>query len=171
MQTVLVHEADTPFGPIFLAGIDGALCRVSVPGETLGDLIGWLERRLPLPDIAPADGALDAAAEAIAGFLEDGHPLPEIPVRLLGTPFQQAVWQAVLHIPYGETRSYVDIARQIGRPSAPRAVGAANAVNPLPFVVPCHRVLGADGTIKGFPGGIVTRRLLLELEGWSPRVG
>jgi methylated-DNA-[protein]-cysteine S-methyltransferase len=85
-------------------------------------------------------------------------------MHLLGTPFQRAVWQAVLEIPYGETRSYADIARSIGHPLASRAVGAANAVNPLPFVVPCHRVIGADGTIKGFPGGRVTRAMLLQLE-------
>ena len=163
---VRLHECETRFGPVHLAATDAGLCRVTVPGETLGDLIAWLERRLPAADIAPADGALDAEAFAIAAFLEDGTPLPPMPVHLLGTPFQRAVWQAVLEIPYGETRSYADIAHSIGHPLAPRAVGAANAVNPLPFVVPCHRVIGADGTIKGFPGGIVTRKLLLELEGW-----
>ena len=161
---VAVEEAATPFGSVFLAATDTGLCRVTVPGETLSDLFAWLERRLPSADISSADGALAAEARAIAAFLEDGEPLPPIPVHLLGTPFQRAVWEAVLEIPYGETRSYADVARQIGHPLASRAVGAANAVNPLPFVVPCHRVIGADGTIKGFPGGIVTRGMLLDLE-------
>ena len=168
---VAVEECATPFGPVFLAATDAGLCRVTVPGETLGDLIAWLERRLPTADVAPADGVLAAEARAVAAFLEDGEPLPPLPVHLLGTPFQRAVWQAVLEIPYGETRSYAEIARQIGHPLASRAVGAANAVNPLPFVVPCHRVIGADGTIKGFPGGIVTRGMLLKLEGGRTRSG
>ena len=168
---VILQDCATPFGPVFLARTEQGLCRVTVPGETLGDLIAWVERRLPAADIAPADGALADDARAIADFLEDGEPLPPLPVHLLGTAFQRAVWRAVLEIPYGETRSYADIARQIGHPLASRAVGAANAVNPLPFVVPCHRVIGADGTIKGFPGGIVTRAMLLDLEGRRMRCG
>jgi O-6-methylguanine DNA methyltransferase len=168
---VIFEEHDTRFGPILIAASDAGLCRVTVPGESLGDLISWLERRLPAADITPADGALASEGRAIAAFLEDGEPLPQLPMHLLGTPFQCAVWRAVLEIPYGETRSYADIARSIGHPLAPRAVGAANAANPLPFVVPCHRVIGADGAIKGFPGGVVTRAMLLELEGRRVRPG
>ena len=82
-----------------------------------------------------------------------------------GTPFQLAVLQALQTIPHGETRSYLDIARQIDRPSAVRAVGAANGHNPLPIVIPCHRVIGADGSLTGFGGGLDTKRFLLELEG------
>jgi methylated-DNA-[protein]-cysteine S-methyltransferase len=165
---VTVDTADTPYGPVFLAATERGLCRVTIPGETFDTLIAWVERRVPSPDIAPTEGALADQAASIAAFLDDGAPLPPTPVDLIGTPFQRAVWQAVLDIPYGRTRSYVDIAHQIGFPRASRAVGAANAVNPLPFVVPCHRVIGADGTIKGYPGGIITRAMLLELEGWSP---
>ncbi len=168
---VTVDTAGTRFGPIYLAATERGLCRVTIPGEDFDTLIAWLERRVPAADIAPAEGAHAEPAAAIAGFLEDGEALPPMPVDLIGTPFQRAVWQAVLDIPYGQTRSYVEIANQIGFPRAPRAVGAANAVNPLPFIVPCHRVIGADGTIKGFPGGIVTRSMLLELEGWSPPGG
>jgi methylated-DNA-[protein]-cysteine S-methyltransferase len=162
---ITVDQTDTPYGPIFLAATERGLCRVTIPGETFDTLLAWLDRRLPAPDIAQADGALADEAAAIAAFLDDGAPLPPMPLDLIGTPFQRAVWQAVLEIPYGETRSYVDIAHQIGYPRAARAVGAANAVNPLPFVVPCHRVIGADGTIKGYPGGVITRTMLLELEG------
>jgi methylated-DNA-[protein]-cysteine S-methyltransferase len=169
--SVIVRECETRFGPVLLAASDEGLCRITVPGETLGDLIVWVERRLPAADIAPANDALAAEAEAIAAFLEDGEPLPPIPVQLLGTPFQVEVWRAVRAIPYGETRSYADIAREIGHPLASRAVGAANAVCPLPFVIPGHRVIGADGTIKGFSGGIVTRAMLLELEARRMRGG
>jgi methylated-DNA-[protein]-cysteine S-methyltransferase len=81
-----------------------------------------------------------------------------------GTEFQKACWRALQRIPYGETRSYADIAREIGRPAAVRAVGAANGANPIPIVIPCHRVVGSNGSLTGFGGGIETKRWLLALE-------
>ena len=85
-----------------------------------------------------------------------------------GTPFQREVWSALTDIPYGETVSYSELARRIGRPAASRAVGAANGKNPLPIVVPCHRVIGANGSLTGFGGGLAIKRRLLELEAGSP---
>lgn len=89
----------------------------------------------------------------------------DLPLDLNGTPFQQKVWAALLTIPYGQTRSYSEIARQIGHPSAYRAVGAANGRNPLSIVVPCHRAIGANGSLTGFAGGLEIKRKLLALEG------
>jgi methylated-DNA-[protein]-cysteine S-methyltransferase len=86
-----------------------------------------------------------------------------------GTAFQLEVWQALRDIPYGETWSYADIARRLDRPTATRAVGAANGRNPLPIVVPCHRVIGADGSLTGFSGGLAIKQALLELEGALPQ--
>ncbi len=86
------------------------------------------------------------------------------PIRAHGTPFQQEVWRALQNIPYGETRTYGQIAAQIGRPKAVRAVGMANHRNPLPIVVPCHRVVGADGSLTGYAGGLGIKTLLLRLE-------
>ena len=86
-----------------------------------------------------------------------------------GTPFQQAVWNALKEIPYGETRSYGEIARQIGHPRASRAVGQANNRNPLPIVVPCHRVIGASGALTGYAGGLDIKVRLRELERHTPR--
>jgi methylated-DNA-[protein]-cysteine S-methyltransferase len=83
----------------------------------------------------------------------------------VGTPFQQTVWQALLGIPFGETRSYGELARQIGRPSAARAVGAANGKNPVSIIAPCHRVVGSSGELTGFAGGLAAKELLLRLEG------
>jgi methylated-DNA-[protein]-cysteine S-methyltransferase len=88
----------------------------------------------------------------------------DLPLAPVGTPFQLEVWEALRAIPYGQTRSYADIARSIGRPKACRAVGAANGANPLPIVVPCHRVVGSDGSLTGFGGGVEVKRALLELE-------
>lgn len=84
-----------------------------------------------------------------------------------GTPFQRAVWDALRTIPFGQTRSYAEIARQIGRPTAVRAVGAANGRNPLSIVTPCHRVIGTDGRLTGFAGGLDRKAFLLRLEGWA----
>ena len=89
----------------------------------------------------------------------------DLPLAPVGTPFQRAVWNALAAIPWGALRSYADIARAIERPTAVRAVGAANGRNPLPIVVPCHRVIGSNGTLTGFAGGLDIKRQLLELEG------
>lgn len=88
----------------------------------------------------------------------------DIPLRLHGTPFQQQVWAALREIPYGETRSYKDIALAVGRPKACRAVGMANNRNPIFIIVPCHRVIGADGSLVGYGGGLDMKRALLDLE-------
>jgi O-6-methylguanine DNA methyltransferase len=95
-----------------------------------------------------------------------GSPNPfTIPLDMQGTPFQMSVWHALLEIPRGETRSYADIARAIGKPAAVRAVGLANSANHLAIIVPCHRVIGADGRLTGYGGGIDNKRWLLEHEG------
>ena len=93
-----------------------------------------------------------------------------VPLSMHGTPFQMAVWAALRAIPYGETRSYGELARRIGRPGACRAVGMANHVNPLPILVPCHRVVGADGHLTGYAGGLDVKKYLLELEGVHVKV-
>jgi len=89
----------------------------------------------------------------------------ELPLSAKGTPFQQNVWKALAIIPYGKTMSYSQIAEAIGQPRAVRAVGAANGANPIPIVIPCHRVIGANGKLTGFGGGLQNKELLLELEG------
>src|SRR3546814_10405807 len=92
----------------------------------------------------------------------------DLPLKPIGTAFQREVWSTLAEIPYGQTWSYGDVARRIGKPQAVRAVGAANGRNPIPIVVPCHRVIGADGSLTGFGGGLPAKQLLLTLEGWMP---
>jgi methylated-DNA-[protein]-cysteine S-methyltransferase len=95
----------------------------------------------------------------------------DLPVSFSGTAFQQEVWSALQQIPFGKTVSYSHIANRIGRPKAVRAVGAANGANPIPIVIPCHRVIGANGNLTGFGGGLPNKELLLELEGaWNDRL-
>ncbi|MDI9239142.1 methylated-DNA--[protein]-cysteine S-methyltransferase [Lysobacter sp. LF1] len=93
----------------------------------------------------------------------------DLPLAPRGTPFQQHVWRTLADIPYGETISYSQLAHRVGRPTAVRAVGAANGRNPLPLVLPCHRVIGSDGSLTGFGGGLPTKEFLLTMEGALPR--
>ncbi len=119
------------------------------------------------------DGARDEVLRACAAQLREyfagRRTTFDLPLDAVGTPFQQQAWRALRDIPYGETRSYAQQAEAMGRPSAVRAVGAANARNPHTIVVPCHRVLGADGALTGFASGLRNKRRLLELEGALPR--
>lgn len=104
------------------------------------------------------------AAKQLYEYLEGKRKAFDIPIRLEGTPFQKAVWQALLRIPYGETMTYGEIADRIGNPKAARAVGMANNRNPVAVFVPCHRVIGADGGLVGYASGLVIKRWLLDLE-------
>jgi O-6-methylguanine DNA methyltransferase len=110
---------------------------------------------------------LARTSHRIVEYLNGARREFDLPLDLRGTEFQRRVWATVAGIPYGETRTYADIARAIGKPKAVRAVGAANGANPLPLVVPCHRVLGSDGSLTGYGGGLDVKRQLLEMESQS----
>jgi methylated-DNA-[protein]-cysteine S-methyltransferase len=114
------------------------------------------------------DAILSLAAKQLSEYFAGKRTAFDLPLAPQGTVFQQAVWKTLAAIPYGELRSYSDIARQIGKPKAVRAVGAANGKNPLPIIVPCHRVIGRDGSLTGFSGGIEMKSRLLQMEGSLP---
>ena len=114
---------------------------------------------------ATATMTLTRLAEQLAEYFAGSRTQFDVPLDPVGTEFQQQAWLALREIPFGQTRSYAEQARAIGRPSAVRAIGAANGRNPLTIVVPCHRVIGADGTLTGFAGGLHRKRALLEHEG------
>ena len=161
MSTIHFRHIDSPVGLLTIAASDAGLHAIEFPGDS--DPLprqGWRATDHPL--LQRAQAQLD---EYFAG-LRRGFDLPLAPQ---GTPFQRQVWFALATIPYGQTRSYAQIAAQLQRPTATRAVGAANGRNPLPIVLPCHRVIGADGSLTGFSGGLPTKRFLLELEGVLPR--
>ncbi len=105
----------------------------------------------------------EAKSQLIA-YLNNETKYFDLSLAPIGTPFQQAVWQALLRIPYGEVRSYRWVAEQVGNPKAVRAVGGANARNPIPVIIPCHRVIGADGSLTGFGGGLNVKQALIDLE-------
>ena len=148
---------DSPIGRLLLAGRAGALSLIyfmSGPGRMTPDP-AWQEDPRPF---AEARRQLEAY---FAGRLE----VFDLPLALDGTPFQVKVWRAVAEIPYGQTRAYGDVARRIRRPSAVRAVGAANGANPIAIVVPCHRIIGSGGSLVGYGGGLERKRWLLQHEG------
>ena len=147
----------SPVGTLLLTAEDGRLRGISFPGERAAQTIGrdWCE------DPAPFEETV-AQLEAYFRGARDAFDLPLAPV---GTPFQLTVWEALQTIPLGETMTYGALAARIGKPTASRAVGAANGANPLPIVIPCHRVIGADGSLIGFGGGVEIKRWLLDHEG------
>ncbi len=147
---------DTPIGELLIAGEDGALSMIGFPKGSM--------RREPEPDWIFNENQLADACEQLTEYFAGERRDFDIPLKLSGTEFQVSVLEALQEIPYGETASYGEIAKQIGRPKAVRAVGAANGRNPIPIVVPCHRVIGSTGDLTGFGGGLDTKEALLRLE-------
>jgi methylated-DNA-[protein]-cysteine S-methyltransferase len=116
------------------------------------------------PDWREAGEPFAAVRAQLADYFAGARTAFDLPLELDGSPFQRRVWRALQEIPYGETTSYGELARRIGIPSAARAVGVANCHNPVAVIVPCHRVIGADGSLTGYGGGLERKRTLLELE-------
>lgn len=162
-MTMLYSDSfDSPIGRLTIAADgDGRLHHVLFPSNR--HPARGAERWLP----DPAPGA--EARRQLLDYLHGRRTGFTLALAPQGTPFQREVWQALALIPFGQTWSYAQLARHIGRPSATRAVGAANGRNPLPIVLPCHRVVGADGSLTGFGGGLPTKLALLRLEGAAER--
>lgn len=146
----------TPIGELLLAGDDDALCLVGFPEGKL--------RYEPEPGWTRNEKPFAAARAQLGEYFAGTRKHFDLPLKLNGTEFQLRVLQELQRIPYGETTSYGDIAQRIGRPKAVRAVGAANGRNPIPIIVPCHRVIGSNGSLTGFGGGLGAKRALLQLE-------
>ena len=156
----------TPMGDVFAMATDRGVCWTGTPGTAMDRGLDWMKRHMAVErvvegeEVAPLRQAMDELRRYFAGErLQFACPLD-----LHGTPFQIAVWEELFRVPYGETRSYSDIARAIGRPAAVRAVGAANGANPVAIIVPCHRVIGSNGSLTGYGGGLPTKEWLLALE-------
>lgn len=148
-----------------LAATETGLCYVGTPDAPFEELEAWARKRLPGAAPVRDDAAMRVYVEALDAYLHDGEVSFDIPVDLRGTDFQQSVWQELKRIPHGELCAYSDIADRIGKPSAVRAVGLAIGANPVMIVVPCHRVVGKNGKLTGFRGGLLAKAELLRLEG------
>ncbi|MEZ0052550.1 methylated-DNA-[protein]-cysteine S-methyltransferase [Mycobacterium sp. MAA66] len=154
-ETLQARTTDSPVGTITLVGRDGRLRHLRMDDQTYEPSHdGWERDDHAFQDI------VDQLSAYFAGELMEF----DVELDMIGTEFQRRVWQALLTIPYGETRSYGQIATQVGSPGASRAVGLANGHNPVGIIVPCHRVIGANGSLTGYGGGLHRKHALLELE-------
>ena len=150
---------DSPLGPLTLVADGDAVVGIYMAGQAHrppDERFG-----VPAPDDDPT---LRVVAGELAQYFAGERTAFTVPLQPAGTEFQRAVWDAIAQIPYGETASYTELAQQLGRPAATRAVGAAVGRNPLCVVVPCHRVVGASGALTGYAGGLERKRTLLALE-------
>jgi len=155
MTALQFRTMDSPVGMLTLAGKHGRLMHLRMEDQTYEpSRDGWVRDDRAFPD------AVDQLSAYFAGDLTEFN----LELDIVGTEFQRRVWTALLTIPYGETRSYGEIARQIGAPGAFRAVGLANGHNPIGIIVPCHRVIGANGSLTGYGGGLDRKRMLLDME-------
>lgn len=153
--------------PVYLAATEMGLCRITWPSEPFDALQTWVEKHIPSAFFIQDQEQVSAYVQQLQEYLEGTRTAFTLPFDLRGTAFQASVWRALAQIPYGETRSYSDIAEAVGSPSAVRAVGTANGANPVPIVIPCHRVIGKNAALTGFRGGLNVKEQLLQLEGFD----
>jgi methylated-DNA-[protein]-cysteine S-methyltransferase len=154
---MLYCKMETPIGPLLLAGDRDAVHYIKFPKQGTA--------RKPEPDWQESSGgALREALKQLREYFAGRRTEFDLPLSPEGTAFQRTVWKHLQKIPYGQTISYGELARRVGNPKASRAVGAANGKNPIPIVIPCHRVIGANGTLTGFGGGLPIKKALLDLE-------
>jgi methylated-DNA-[protein]-cysteine S-methyltransferase len=156
-------------GKTYYTTMDSPVGRLLIAGDQNGVLryIAFVKGKNPVepqPHWEASDAPFTVAIRQLQAYFAGELTQFDLGLRLEGTPFQTAVWRALMDIPYGSTVSYGEIARRIGRPKAVRAVGAANGQNPLSIVIPCHRVVGSDGSLTGYGGGLSVKERLLELE-------
>jgi AraC family transcriptional regulator of adaptative response/methylated-DNA-[protein]-cysteine methyltransferase len=162
--------AASPLGRMLVAATPTGICAITF-GRDDAELIADLRKRFDQAQLVPAKGNTGWLADGVAFVLSQTgeHPLAAtFPLDVRATAFQQRVWKALQQIPRGETRSYSDVAREVGRPTAVRAVAAAIGANPVALAVPCHRVIGKDGSLTGYRWGVERKRKLLAAEATTP---
>jgi len=156
---------DSSLGVVCIASTEKGVCRIALPEENQEDFFGWLEAHFDPQNVIEDRDKNEGVLAELEGYLAGELRGFQSPLDLRGTEFQRKVWREVKAIRYGTTCSYREIAERIGHPRAYRAVGAANGANPIPIIVPCHRVIGRDGSLRGYGGGLAMKERLLRLEG------
>ena len=165
LEALILERLSTPIGTALLVTDQAGVLRAFNWADYEAAMRGWIARRYPAATLTESatPGAVRGAFEAY--FQGEPRALERTPWKAVGTPFQQMVWAALCTIPAGETLSYAGLAQRIGRPTAVRAVGLANGSNPVALAAPCHRVIGIDGSLTGYGGGLHRKRWLLRHEG------
>ena len=166
-ETLYWSSESSAQGMCTIIATEKGVCWMGTPGTSRESGVAWLERRMLIAQMVETETIepLRQAMEQLRRYFAGEHVQFSCPLDLRGTAFQVAVWEELYRIPYGQTRTYAQIAAQIGRPQAVRAVGAANGANPVAVIVPCHRVIGSNGTLTGYGGGLPMKHWLLALEG------
>jgi len=168
VEEIAYARLESRIGTVWIASTQVGLCKISLGTGQPGAFLNWLSEHIGPGELREEPEAMTVALSQIRGYFSGSRRAFDLPLDVRGTPFQRAVWSQVVRIPYGATATYGDIAQLVGKPKASRAVGGAVGANPLPIVIPCHRVIGAHGALTGFGSGLDTKEALLRLEGAYP---
>jgi O-6-methylguanine DNA methyltransferase len=166
LEQLAVGSFDTPIGVLWVACSAQGVCKLVFPREGAKSALDrWLGTHLPRHESTTSSALLEQTSAELGEYFAGTRHAFTVPLDLRGQPFQRSVWHALTTIPYGHTVSYGELARTLATPKAARAVGAACGANPVPVIAPCHRVLGSDGSLHGFGGGLPLKAWLLRHEG------
>jgi O-6-methylguanine DNA methyltransferase len=164
-EIIILGTVTTPAGIYRAACTPAGLGRLSFPTDDANECLAWVQHWAPEAQIRASGPLLGDLAQQLTAYFEGRLRVFDLPLDLRGTPFQVQVWREILGVGYGQVRTYAEIAAAIGKPRAFRAVGAANGANPIPIIVPCHRLIGSNGSLIKYGGGLDVKRQLLALEG------
>lgn len=156
---------DSRIGRIYVASTENGVCKISVPKESRKDFFDWLKEHFDHETVSDNRARNKDVIDQLTRYFNGRLAKFTCPIDLIGTPFQVRVWSELSRIPYGSTITYKHLAKRVGAPKATQAVGRANGANPLPIIIPCHRVLGSNGALVGYSCGVKTKEFLLRLEG------
>ena len=167
-EVIYYCEMDSKVGPITIASTKKGVCwlEFGYNEKTINLLKIWAKKWMNTDQVIKGQDELDEAKKQLTEYFNKEREKFELEIDFYGTPFQNLVWESLLNIPYGEVRSYKDIAILINDSKSVRAIGGANHNNPIPIIVPCHRVIGSNGNLVGYGGGLKIKQFLLELEGY-----
>lgn len=166
-QVVYYAEMDSPIGPLTIGATEQGVCIIHFGSleNSLPTIKAWVKKNGIKGKLEWNEEKISPVIQQLREYFSGQRVSFELPLDLYGTRFQKRVWEALQNIGYGETRSYKEIAQEIGAPKAVRAIGGANNQNPLPIIIPCHRVIGSNGNMVGYGGGLDKKATLLQLEG------
>ncbi|MGO4887608.1 methylated-DNA--[protein]-cysteine S-methyltransferase [Anaerobacillus sp. MEB173] len=166
-QFIFYGEMDSPLGPLTIVSSSQGVCHIEFGSieQTLPQLKGWLKKHFLKFELILNQEKSQPVITQLQEYFSGERYQFDLSLDLVGTPFQIRVWEALQKIDYGETRSYKQLAQDIGAPKAVRAIGGANNKNPIPIIIPCHRVIGSNGAMVGYGGGLDKKEHLLEIEG------
>jgi O-6-methylguanine DNA methyltransferase len=165
MKKIFFTSFNAKIGTIYLASSDTGVCKISIPAQTKKEFLGWFHQRYPETELLESATKNRQIIDELTRYFDRRLVKFHTPLDPIGTEFQLRVWNELRTIKYGETITYKQLAKRIGLARGYQAVGRANGANPLPIIVPCHRVIGSDSKLVGYAAGLKTKEFLLRLEG------